>query len=95
MVHNDVITRTIYMYFWNIEKQFKQVAYKYNHCTDMPTRRKLREKKAELLAILEKDIMGYKMKVANQLLIPFRDLKQYPHLIDLKRKQVQLERAIL
>jgi len=95
MTHSEVITRTIYLYYRGIEKQLKRVAYRYNHCTDMPTRRKLREKKAELITILDKDTMGYKMRVFSQLQIPYHELKNYPHLIELKKKQVQLERAIL
>jgi hypothetical protein len=91
--YDSVINRTIYLYYIDRAKEFKHLLYKYKTCTDLNTRRKLRERKEQLIYILDKAVSINKISLIN-LGISYVETKKYPKLLEIKRKEQYLKRCV-
>ena len=92
--YNPIITRTIYMYYLERTREFRYLIYQYKKCTDLYERRSIRKRKEELISILNNAVCINKAKLIPMLGINYVDIKDYPQLIEIKRKQEYLKRII-
>lgn len=92
--YDSVINRTIYNYFLDRAREFRYLLYEYKTCTELDKRRELREKKQHLISVLDKALGLNKNCLSNSLGIPYAELKNYPHLLNIKAKQKHLIRSI-
>jgi hypothetical protein len=58
-------------------------------------RRKIRQRKEELLNILKGDHLLAKSDLISKLGIRYKKIKNYPHLIDIEMKSRELKRELL
>ena len=91
---NVVILRTILEY--NIERQqeFRRLKEKLKTCCCFPTRRKIKLRLEELNEILSRDYTIPKYELVQTLGIKYRELKNYPELVEINRKKRELKRLI-
>lgn len=92
--YNPVITRTILDYYLDRAREFRYLIYNYKKCTDLCKRREMRKRKEELILILDKAVMLNKYKLMVTLNMTYTELKDYPQLLEIKRKQEYLKRSI-
>jgi hypothetical protein len=92
--YDSVINRTIYNYFLDRAREFRYLLYEYKTCTELDKRRELRKRKQYLVSILDKAIAFNKCSLNISLGIPYAELKNYPHLLEIKAKQQHLIRSI-
>jgi hypothetical protein len=91
--YDSVISRTIYIYYLERAAEFRYLLYHYKKCTELGERRSLRKRKQELILILDKAININKISLST-LGIPYTELKNYPNLLEIKRKEQYLKRSI-
>lgn len=92
--YTELITRTIYLYYIERTMEFRQLLYDYKKCIDLAKRRAMRKRKQELIAILNNAECINKNKLMYILGMKYTDIKNYPQLIEIKRKEEYLKRAI-
>jgi hypothetical protein len=90
----QVISRTIYHYYLDRTKEFKNLTAEYNQCCCMMRRRRIRQRREELLNILKGDHLLAKYGLMHKLGIPYKEIKDYPHLIDIEMKSRELKREL-
>ena len=76
-----IIHETVNDYFNERRDVLKHISNLYNRCTDMPTRRFLREEKVKIIKILDMNVSYAKMIVMQSTTIPFNKIDNYPELI--------------
>jgi hypothetical protein len=92
--YTELITRTIYIYYVERAMEFRHLLYDYKRCIDLSKRRTMRKRKQELIAILNNAECINKGKLMPILGMKYTDIKNYPQLIEIKRKEEYLKRAI-
>ena len=91
----QIINRTIYEYFLERRKEFNNLNKKLESCSCFPCRKKIKLRLEELKSILQNEVCLSKGNLASTLKIKYKDLKDYPHLVDVQRKIGELKREIL
>jgi len=92
--YDSVINRTIYNYFLDRAREFRYLLYEYKTCTELNRRRELRKRKQYLISVLDNAWNLNKNSLNISLGIPYAELKNYPHLLNIKAKQQHLIRSI-
>jgi hypothetical protein len=94
MGSNEVILWTILDYYLDRQKEFKRLKEELKTCCCFPTRRKIQSRLEELNTILSKDYTLSKYELMQTLKIKYKDLKQYPELVEITRKKRELKRMV-
>jgi hypothetical protein len=94
MGSNEVILWTILDYYLDRQKEFKRLKEELKTCCCFPTRRKIQLRLEELNTILSRDYTLSKYELMRTLKIKYKDLKQYPELVEITRKKRELKRMI-
>jgi hypothetical protein len=89
-----VINRTIYEYYNERLREFRSLKYKYKKCIEIEIRRTIRKRMAELVRILDAAQASFKAKLMYTLDVTYAELKNYPELVDVKRKQEYLKHSL-
>jgi len=95
MGSNEVILWTILDYYLDRQKEFKRLKEELKTCCCFPTRRKIQLRLEELNVILNRDYTLSKYELMQTLKIKYKDLKQYPELVEINRKKRELKRMIV
>lgn len=93
--YKNIIVRTMLEYILERKAQYVQICIDYRHCINMSKRRKLRQEKGRLLAIISRDLLTVKANITSNYGIKYKELKNYPEFVETKRKQKYLQNAIL
>lgn len=91
---NDVILWTIREYIIERQQEFKRLKEQLKTCCCFPTRRKIKVRIQELNDILSRDYILPKSDLVQVLGIKYKELKNYPELIEITRKKKELKRLI-
>jgi hypothetical protein len=91
---HTVINRTIYEYYNERLREFRSLKYKYKNCIKIEIRRVIRKRMVELVEILDNATASFKAKLIYTLRINYAELKNYPELVDIKRKQDYLKHSL-
>lgn len=94
MGQNDIIPRTIYEYYIERQQEFNRLINQLKICCCFPTRRKIKLRLEELHIILSRDYTIPKAELVQILGIKYRELKNYPELIEINRKRRELKRLV-
>jgi hypothetical protein len=91
---HTVINRTIYEYYNERLREFRSLKYKYKNCIQIEIRRAIRKRMVELVEILNNATATFKARLIYTLGINYAELKNYPELVDVKRKQDYLKHLL-
>ena len=94
MGSNEVILKTILEYYKDRQREFRILKEELKTCCCFPTRRKIKLRLEELNTILNRDYTLSKYELVQTLKIKYKDLKQYPELVEITRKKRELKRMI-
>jgi hypothetical protein len=94
MGSNEVILKTILEYYKDRQREFRILKEELKTCCCFPTRRKIKLRLEELNTILNRDYTLSKYELVQTLKIKYKDLKQYPELVEINRKKRELKRMI-
>ena len=95
MGQNEIIPRTIYEYYLDRQQEFNRLVKQLKTCCCFPTRKKIKLRLEELNIILSRDYMLSKNELVQILGIKYRELKNYPELIEINRKRKELKRLVV
>jgi hypothetical protein len=91
---NIVIVETIHDYYYERKTEFKRLNEQLKTCICFPTRRKIKLRLEELKNILKNEHTLSKQALQYSLGIKYRDIKNYPELIEIEKKRQELLREI-
>jgi len=91
---NIIIVETIHDYYYDRRNEFKKLNGQLKTCSCFPTRRKIQARLEELKNILKNEYTLSKQALQYSLGIKYRDIKNYPELIEIERKRQELLREI-
>lgn len=94
MRQNEIIPRTIYEYYLERQQEFNRLTNQLKTCCCFPTRRKIKIRLEQLHIILSRDYTIPKQELVHTLGIKYRELKNYPELIEINRKRRELKRLV-
>jgi len=94
MDYNNVINRTILLYHVDRQREFKKLKEDLKTCCCFPTRKKIKTRLEELEIILSRDYALDKINLANKLGVKYKDLNDYPKMIEIEHKSRILKRAL-
>jgi hypothetical protein len=94
MDYNKVINRTIYSYHLEKQREFKKLKEDLKTCCCFPTRKKIKSRLEELEIILSRDYSLAKYQLVPVLGVSYKELKNYPELVEITNKQRILKRAL-
>ena len=91
---NIVIVETIHDYYYERKTEFKRLNEQLKTCCCFPTRKKIKFRLEELKTILKSEYTLSKQALMASLGIKYRDIKNYPELIEIEKKRQELLREI-
>lgn len=91
---HNIINRAIYEYYNERLREFRSLKYKYKNCIQIEIRRVIRKRMIELLEILDNAAISFKAKLMYTLNVKYAEVKNYPDLVDIKRKQDYLKHSL-
>ena len=94
MGQNDIIPRTIYEYYIERQQEFNRLINQLKICCCFPTRKKIKLRLEELHIILSRDYTIPKNELVQTLKIKYKELKNYPELVEIARKKRELKRMV-
>ena len=94
MGDNEVILKTILEYYLDRNREFRKLTDELKTCCCFPTRKKIKQRLDELNTILNRDKTISKYNLVSKLGIKYKEVKNYPELIEIQNKQRELKRMI-
>lgn len=94
MGDNEVILRTVFEYYLDRQREFRKLTDELRTCCCFPTRKKIKQRLDELNTILNRDKTISKHYLVLKLGIKYKDVKNYPELIEIQNKQRELKRIL-
>jgi hypothetical protein len=94
MGDNEVILKTVLEYYLDRNREFRKLTDELRTCCCFPTRKKIKQRLDELNTILNRDKTISKYHLALKLGIKYKEVKNYPELIEIQNKQRELKRMI-
>ena len=91
---NIVILRTILEYTWERQHEYNKLKEQLKTCCCFPTRKKIKLRLEEVNEILSRDYMLPKAELVQTLGIKYKELKNYPELLEINKKKRELKRLI-
>jgi hypothetical protein len=92
---NIVIVETIHDYYYERKSEFKKLNEQLKTCSCFPTRRKIKQRLEELKNILNNEYTLSKQALVQSLGIKYKDVKNYPELINIEKKRQNLLRELV
>lgn len=94
MGDNEVILRTVFEYYLDRQREFRKLTDELRTCCCFPTRKKIKQRLDELNTILNRDKTISKHYLVLKLGIKYKEVKNYPELIEIQNKQRELKRIL-
>jgi hypothetical protein len=94
MKDNVIILRTILEYYLDRQREFYRLKNELKTCCCFPTRKKIKERLEELNFIINKDNTLSKHALKAKLGLDYKDMKDFPELIEIQNKTRELKRLI-
>jgi hypothetical protein len=94
MKDNVIILRTILEYYLDRQREFYRLKNELKTCCCFPTRKKIKERLEELNFIINKDNTLSKHAPKAKLGLDYKDMKDFPELIEIQNKTRELKRLI-
>lgn len=94
MGDNEVILKTVLEYYLDRNREFRKLTDELKTCCCFPTRKKIKQRLDELNTILNRDKTISKYHLMLKLGIKYKEVKNYPELIEIQNKQRELKRMI-
>ena len=94
MRDNEVILKTVLDYYMDRQREFRRLVDELKTCCCFPTRKKIKQRLDELNTILNRDKTISKYHLVVKLGIKYKEVKNYPELIEIQNKQREVRRIL-